>query len=569
MWWLLAVLVVIGVGAPAAQAAESIAAYDVDAVVSTDGLLEITETITYDFDAGSGPGIVRSIPMWEELPGGTRWVHPVTVRSITVDATAVPFEVSDQGALLEIRIGDPDVTVSGVRVYVITYVVEGALRTFTEPDLATGNPYGFSPGDVELYWDFIGTDWEVAIGNVRVDVTGPGSVLAAQCIPGVAGSGGRCNDRISGSAVTFRAPLLLPAQGLTTAIAYPGSAFATAPVRLIETIPITESPTRVFFPVALILSLMALAAPMIIVVLMRRRIGRADESSAGVRFEIPAGLRPAEIEVGLGGALTSRAVLATLLDLVARRQITMSTRGRADVGADVGDVMELTRQGGGADPVRPWEQRFVAVIFTGRDRVSLQGYDADFANAVQRMRTDLTREVVAAQQVDAEAASPRRRVGYASVLGIFVTMAAYGLGEVTDNALISAGLAPILAGLTVGLFLAAFLVPDDKTVQSQRWEADAASLRTLLSTDPGSVRRDLVQRSGLPDDTVYVTMLPYAVLFDLETSWSGAFPDLTEDQLHSSGLVLASTSAVHALMSIGVDAVSSASTPPGVSYPSE
>lgn len=569
MWWFLAVLVVIGVGAPAAQAAESIAAYDVDAVVSTDGLLEITETITYDFDAGSGPGIVRSIPMWEELPGGTRWVHPVTVRSITVDATAVPFELSDQGALLEIRIGDPDVTVTGVRVYVITYVVEGALRTFTEPDLAAGNPYGFSPGDVELYWDFIGTDWEVAIGNVRVDVTGPGSVLAAQCIPGVAGSGGRCNDRISGSAVTFRAPLLLPAQGLTTAIAYPGSAFATAPVRLIETIPITESPTRVFFPGALILSLMALAAPMIIVVLMRRRIGRTDESRAGVRFEIPAGLRPAEIEVGLGGALTSRAVLATLLDLVARRQITMSTRGRADVGADVGDVMELTRQGGGADPVRPWEQRFAAVIFTGRDRVSLQGYDADFANAVQRMRTDLTREVVAAQQIDAEAASPRRRVGCASVLGIFVTMAAYGLGEVTDNALISAGLAPVLAGLTVGLFLAAFLVPDDKTVQSQRWEADAASLRTFLSTDPGSVRRDLVQRSGLPDGTVYVTMLPYAVLFDQETSWSGAFPDLTEDELHSSGLVLASTSAIHALMSIGVDAVSSASTPPGVSYPSE
>lgn len=240
MWWFLIVLVVvIGVGAPSAQAADSIAAYDVNAVVSTDGLLEITETITYDFDAGSGPGIVRSIPMWDELPGGTRWVHPVTVRSITLDATAVPFEVSDQGALLEIRIGDPGVTVSGVRVYVITYVVEGALRTLTEPGLATGNPYGFAPGDVELYWDFIGTGWEVAIGNVRVDVTGPGSVLAAQCIPGVAGSGGRCNDRISGSAVTFRAPQLLPSQGLTTAIAYPGAAFATAPVRLIETIPIT------------------------------------------------------------------------------------------------------------------------------------------------------------------------------------------------------------------------------------------------------------------------------------------------------------------------------------------
>ena len=90
-------------------------------------------------------------------------------------------------------------------------------------------------------------------------------------------------------------------------------------------------------------------------------------------------------------------------------------------------------------------------------------------------------------------------------------------------------------------------------------------VKRLLDTDPGAARRDLVQRLGLPDYAVYATFLPYAVLFELEDSWSGAFPDLTEEQLHSTGLYLASTFAVHNLMSVGASTVSAASTPPKAS----
>ena len=548
---------------PASAQSERVTSYDVAATVTAEGSLDVTETISYDFGtAEDRHGIYRLIPEWSELPDGNRWMHPVTLESVSMDGAPVPFETSQDGALFEVKIGDPDMTISGEHVYEISYAVDGALRSMTAEDLAAGNPYGFAPGDVELYWDFIGDGWGVDIYQAQVIVTGPGSVLAAQCFTGYYGDTAGCNDRISGDSVTFRQGTLFPYQGLTAVIAYPGSAFTTPPAMRIESMPLSQDAGRVFFPVALVLSLIALVVPSLVVLALRRRIRGVDIPGSPVQFGPPRGLRPAEIEVSLDGELSSRGVLATLLDLVARKHITLSS--------DPGGVfregrIDLAWWGAGTDVLRPWEERLTGEIFEGRDRASLEGYDADFAEAVKRVRTDLTKEAVAAHRLDPKAASPRRSVGCLSGIGLLLVFASFGFGSVTDNAIFYAGVAPVMAALTAGLFIAAFLVPDRETVETARFEAEVEGFKRLLDTDPGAARRDLVQRLGLPDYAVYATFLPYAVLFELEDSWSGAFPDLTEEQLHSTGLFLASTFAVHNLMSVGASTVSAASTPPRAS----
>ena len=537
--------------------------YDVAATVTADGSLDVTERIEYDFgSAEDRHGIYRLIPEWSELPDGKRWMHPVTLESVSMDGSPVPFETSQDGALLEVRIGDPDVTITGAHVYEISYAVDGALRSMTPEDLATANPYGFAPGDVELYWDFIGDGWGVDIYQAQVIVTGPGPVLAAQCFTGYYGDTAGCNDRISGDSVTFRQGALFPYQGLTGVIAYPGSAFTTPPVMRVESMPLSQDAGRVFFPTALILSLIALVTPSLVVLALRRRIRGVDIPGSPVQFGPPRGLRPAEIEVSLDGELSSRGVLATLLDLVARKHITLSS----DPGGLFREGrIDLAWWGAGTDAMRTWEERLTGEIFEGRDRASLEGYDADFAEAVKRVRADLTKEAVAAHRLDPKAGSPRRSVGCLSGIGLLLVFASFGFGSVTDNAIFYAGVAPVLAALTAGLFIAAFLVPDRETIETARFEAEVEGFKRLLDTDPGAARRDLVQRLGLPDYAVYATFLPYAVLFELEDSWSGAFPDLTEEQLHSTGLYLASTFAVHNLMSVGASTVSAASTPPKAS----
>jgi len=547
---------------PARADTERITSYDVAATVQADGSLEVVETISYAFSGDDRHGIYRLIPMWSELPDGTRWMHPATLQSVSMDGGSVPYETSEDDPFLEVKIGDPDVIIAGEHVYEISYVVEGALRTMTAEELAAGNPYGFNPGDVELYWDFIGNGWGVDIYQAQVDVTGPGAVLAAQCYSGYYGETAGCNDRISGDTVTLRKASLFPYQGLTVVVAYPGSAFTTPPVRRIEAMPLSGDASRVFFPVALTLSLVALVAPSLIVLVLRRRIRGVDIPGSPVQFGPPRGLRPAEIEVSLDGELSSRGVLATLLDLVARRHITLSS----DPGGFLKESrIDLAWWGAGTDTLRPWEGRLTGEIFEGRDRATLEGYDADFASAVKRVRTDLTREAVAAQRLDPQAGSPRRRVGCMAGIGLILTIAAFGFGSVTDNAIFYAGVAPVLLALTLGIFIAAYLVPDRETRETARFEAEVEGFKRLLDTDPGAARRDLVQRLGLPDYAVYATFLPYAVLFDLEDAWSGAFPDLTEEQLHSTGLFLVNTAAIHSLMSVGASTVSAASTPPRAS----
>ena len=559
----LASAAVLWLATPASADSERVTSYDVAATVTADGSLDITETIAYDFGtAEDRHGIYRLIPEWSELPDGNRWMHPVTLESVSMDGAPVPFETSQDGALFEVKIGDPDVTITGSHVYEISYAVDGALRSMTAEDLASGNPYGFTAGDVELYWDFIGDGWGVDIYQAQVIVTGPGSVLAAQCFSGYYGDTAGCNDRISGDSVTFRQGALFPYQGLTAVIAYPGSAFTTPPVMRVESMPLSQDAGRVFFPVALILSLIALVTPSLVVLALRRRIRGVDIPGSPVQFGPPRGLRPAEIEVSLDGELSSRGVLATLLDLVARRHITLSS--------DPGGVfregrIDLAWWGAGTDTLRPWEERLTGEIFEGRDRASLEGYDADFAEAVKRVRADLTKEAVAAHRLDPKAGSPRRSVGCLSGIGLLLVFASFGFGSVTDNAIFYAGVAPVMAAVTAGLFIAAFLVPDRETLETARFESEVEGFKRLLDTDPGAARRDLVQRLGLPDYAVYATFLPYAVLFELEDSWSGAFPDLTEEQLHSTGLYLASTFAVHNLMSVGASTVSAASTPPRAS----
>jgi hypothetical protein len=262
--------------APPAWAQESVSSYTVEAVVTADGSMQVTETIVYDVADEERRGITRTIRRWDDLGDSTRWMHPVRLLSVTVDGVGAPYEVSDSGPAIEVKIGDPAVTITGSHEYVISYVVDGALRTLSDTDLARGNPYGFEPGDVELSWDFIGLDWGMPISNIRIDLRGPGSVLAAQCFAGRVGSGGECADRISGSDVTFRAPLLAPSEALTAVVAFPGSAFTQPPQRRIEVVPLSQAPGRVFWPV--VLSVAALVTLSAVVLILRRRVGRGGSS---------------------------------------------------------------------------------------------------------------------------------------------------------------------------------------------------------------------------------------------------------------------------------------------------
>lgn len=194
---------------PLSAGAESITSFESDITLGNDGAFNVEETITYDFGPADRHGIFRFIPT-DHADDGSSWLREryidVEILSVELDRQAVPYEVSENMGKLEVKIGDPDRTITGEHIYEIAYRVKGAL-------------YYYDDGKVDLYWNATGDGWEVPIERAVARVSdGPGVYLNdGACYRGDAGSSEPCDISISVDAVDYRADDLAPGEGLTVA----------------------------------------------------------------------------------------------------------------------------------------------------------------------------------------------------------------------------------------------------------------------------------------------------------------------------------------------------------------
>lgn len=164
-------------GHPAwSQAAdELIDRYDISIDIQRNGSIVVVERIDYDFGSQPHHGIFRRIPIRFHYDDRADRVYPVDVLSV-VGSPGTPdqYEVNESGNQLQIKIGDPDLTITGGHTYTITYRVQGALNGFLRSD--------------ELYWNAIGTEWGVPIQSAAVAVRGPATFERISCFAGPPGS---------------------------------------------------------------------------------------------------------------------------------------------------------------------------------------------------------------------------------------------------------------------------------------------------------------------------------------------------------------------------------------------
>jgi hypothetical protein len=140
--------------------------------VSDNGSAHVTEVIDYNFGSlNDKHGIFRVVP-------DVRPDARITVDSPDApDALQVTPEFRDRRYVTNIRIGDPDITVSGRHRYRIDYPLPGVARGTT------------------LDWEAVGTSWEVGIDEAEIHVVAPFELLDATCSTGVIGSQGGCDVR--------------------------------------------------------------------------------------------------------------------------------------------------------------------------------------------------------------------------------------------------------------------------------------------------------------------------------------------------------------------------------------
>ena len=152
---------------------ENIGLFSTEIKINQDTSLSIIETIDY-FTPGSKHGIFRYIPE-KYRQNGVIVSTPIRDISVTdAEGTAMPYELSRSGGNVTLKIGDPNITFSGSRVYVISYRVEDGLLRQKE--------------GVKLLWDITGEGWSFPILRAEARVISPfAGVENVACFTGVFG----------------------------------------------------------------------------------------------------------------------------------------------------------------------------------------------------------------------------------------------------------------------------------------------------------------------------------------------------------------------------------------------
>lgn len=563
----LAALAVLAVGGTSASATdiEAITNYQVTAEVGADSSMVITEEITWDPGPNERRGIIRDLVTEDILEGGMRRVYGVELLSVTRDGAEVNYTQETSDGRLSLRIGDEDIIITGPHTFRIQYRVTNALDVLTVEDLAAGAPAEVKPGDVELYWDFISKEWTFPILQGSVAITGPAPALAAACYAETT-IGELCRVGLNAGpagATTMVADLDYPG-GLTGVIAWRPDAFTTIAPPNIQESAQAQAAQRAGIAATVVgpLSLLAVLGAIVTAIISRRRNAGTAITVTPVRYTPPDGLRPAQIEAGLTDTVTSRGVVATLVDLAARGHIVMKEETERVFHKE---GMELTWTGTGKDSMKGWEERLLAAIFKGQPTALIGGYDPILVEAVQDMRRRLSDEARVSGRYNPQGERPDRPYKITMVVGMAMLFGtiflAAGLSETPGASL----LAVIMVGMPalaciIGGGIGAAITPRRQSSKSAAFITEAEGFKRLLATDSAEARRDFATRMNLTPAALFATYFPYAIVYDLEDTWIKNFPDLRPEDLYPFGLIATSPSVLYSRINTMTSSVSSATT---------
>lgn len=196
---------------------ERIKNFDVIYGIQKDAKVNVTELIVYDFGQNQRHGIFRDIPIYYKTSVGNQSAKISNIFVTDETEKAYTFSSYTKGNDLEIKIGDPNITLSGVKTYDISYTISNAIGYFKDFD--------------ELYWNATGNGWVVPIDEVSATLTIPTSIseqeIKSSCYQGSFGSTATCQTTLttdSEQKVTgahFSTTNLGPGEGLTFALGFP------------------------------------------------------------------------------------------------------------------------------------------------------------------------------------------------------------------------------------------------------------------------------------------------------------------------------------------------------------
>lgn len=235
----------VAAGAAAIGDGERITLYSAAAVVDDGGVAQVSEVIEFDFGPSERRGIFRDVPGLDPQA------------DIRVESATAPdqFIIEPYSGETRVRIGNPDITISGRHRYAIDY------------------PVNVDQGQDRISWNAIGADWQVSMDNIEIQMAAANNLLDVRCSSGESGTWDGCTaEQPEPGLLVINVDSLGSFEGITVS-ALRGDPLAAAPALTDSPGLAAEDPGSGVLPpaaVALIGALLAAGAASIVT----RRAGR-------------------------------------------------------------------------------------------------------------------------------------------------------------------------------------------------------------------------------------------------------------------------------------------------------
>jgi uncharacterized membrane protein YgcG len=483
--------------------------------VAADSSLTIQEDIQVDFGTLQKHGIFRTIPMRYRYDGTHDRYYRLVVTSVTDGAQPVMYTTSADNYNEVIKVGDPNVFVSGKQHYVTTYTVAGAMNSFADHD--------------ELFWNVDGALWPAPKQLVSSTVKFPaGSFQRAACYQGQTGSRETCSVTNTRSLASYSSTRQLASGEQMSIVTALNKGAVNVPAPLLEP-RLRQFPQDAFDinPLTVGLSLLVLVAGIGLIARFWWLHGRDrayltqyyltnDARDAPqrpfrhepvvVEFGPPQDMRPAQLGLILDESADTKDVTATIVDLAVRGCLTIS---------EVPDNKDWTLTQKVCDPTKlmPYENTILDGIFSERQQVAVSELKGTFAPELRIAENQLYADAMARKLF-------RFRPDYMRGIAVFVALLvvvvgaglAFGLGLLLGWGLI--GIAVILAGLALLVVNRAL---STRTASGRDLMQHALGFRLYMNTAE-KYRQQFAEKAE-----TFTQLLPYAIVFGCVTLWAKAF----------------------------------------------
>ena len=539
---------------------DRMSSFTAEYVLDAEGGATVTETIDYVFGTSTGVkhGILRNIVTRQAVTDANGRASEDEYRYYALDLQSVTSptgaptqtKVTDQsGGETQIRVGDPDVTVSGSETYVLTYHLANVMNPF--------------PDHAEFFYNvFLGDS--VPKDRVKVTVTGPGGVTEVNCVRG-SNPGTACASAEPGQTAVFTVDNLLGNEDLTIATSLPRAGFGELkPDIRAAGSAYDEGQAKVLTSLALA---GGIGAPLVAVAVMGVLVatrgrdewyagvtpglapGASDAVAPGavppppqptlrgrkpeiaVQFNPPPGVQPGMVGTIIDESADTIDVSATVMDLAVRGflQIQETQSGTMFSRTDW-RLVQLPPPPG--QTLRPYEATVLDGLFSIGSDVKLSELKYKFNTTLNLAIRQMYSEVV--DRGWFRRSPQRQRQGW-QALGFLLIgagiVSCFYLGVIT-NAIdqtgkfgigipsgVVLGLGLIVAGLIfriLGKRMAA------KTAAGSAVYAQALGFRKYLETAEASQIR-FEEASA-----IFSRYLPYAIVFGVADRWAGTFQRVAE-----------------------------------------